>query len=83
VSEKKLFRTLELTLSGLGERLRPVEVDHISSTMITVNQQSLESIVNLSCFSDENEAVCLIAEISNLAFQYGVKAKRSKEGKEK
>lgn len=80
--EKKLFRTSELALSGLGERLVPVEVGYISSTMISVNQPSLESVVNLSCFIDWNEAECLAEERSNLAFQYGVKA-ISKEGKEK
>jgi len=52
VFEKKLFRTSELALSGLGERLVPVEVGYISSTMISVNQPSLESVVNLSCFID-------------------------------
>jgi len=83
VSENKLFHTLELVLSGLGERDGPIEAGYISSTMIAVNQQSLESIDNLSCFSDENETECLIDERSNLAFQYGVKARRSKEGKEK
>jgi hypothetical protein len=83
VSEKRLFHTLELALSRLGERLGPVEVRYFSSTLIAVKQQSLESTDNLSCFSDENEAEYLIEERSNLAFQYGVKARRSKEGKGK
>jgi hypothetical protein len=74
---------LELALSGLGERLGPVEVGYICSAMIAVNQQTLESTGNLSCFSDENEAECLIEERSNLAFQYRVKARRSQEGKKK
>lgn len=54
---------------------------YISCTMIAVNRQLVESIDNLSCFSDENEEECLVEERSILAFQYGVKARRSKEGR--
>jgi hypothetical protein len=74
---------LELALSGLGERLGPAELCYVSSAMIALSQQTLESIGSLSCFSDENEAEYLIEGRSNLAFQYRIKASRSKEGKNK
>jgi hypothetical protein len=50
---------------------------------MAVNQQSMDHIHKLRSFSDENEGGNVIGERSVIEIKYRVKARRSKEGKQK